>query len=850
MQIIGIGFNKMKTFVGKEMIGVFATILCFGMLPGCDVQAQSSVKIYPQTIRVQKGKTVTVTAAAFSSPSSVARTATFTFGNGNAAVAGIGNTLITGDDITTPLTPPRNLRTISGLSAGTTTITATWNSITSAPATVIVDDTAQAPTAIVSGDNGAGTTINTKVGEAIEVDAEASRGVEKIEWNWGDGDKTTELLSVTHAYLIAGTYNLRLTVTNSTGQTATRLITVNVAAHAPATRTINVTTLAQLLTAYNTCTGGEHIVIPAGTVLNGQLVLPARNFSDYVTIRSGGTMPDLRDRISPTSPGLVTIRANTANGTPLTIEKGAAKIRIIGLKFEPRYQVQTAGPAAWYLAQIGESFTQNNISENPTKIILQHVVVNPPNDVNVVHAVLNDGYKVSIISSWLGNIKTYDGTDSQAIASFDGRGAHVYNNNYLEASAENIMYGGVKPNIPDLMSSNIEVRRCHFYKRLAWRVFEPNGHHTVNVKNLLEMKSGRRMYLEGNVFENHWDAGRGQRFALVMMSGSSPDGSGDVVPQAVTEDIVFENNRLKTAFGGLNTGVINDGIEPFFGLKPSNIVIKNMLFEDISNRWGYPGFQYGSRFLQPNNVEDLRADHVTLIDRDTSSSNLIYFATGNNFRFRLTNSIVSLSGGGIGGSNVSAGIRALNPGTDGLGEICTRPNNASWTVTHNVMPRFAVDTTCYPTSSFQNQFPSNYTGVGFVDYNNGNYQLAGSSSYRNTASDGTDPGVNFPVLTARTSCTVSGLTVNCVGPVTAVNYSVSGRISETSGRGVYMARVAITDGGGEVRYAMSNSFGYFRFPNVSPGSYVVSVVSKNRTFTPLPANVSSDISDLNFVFNR
>ncbi|MCV4821038.1 hypothetical protein OFM15_33680, partial [Escherichia coli] len=73
---------------------------------------------------------------------------------------------------------------------------------------------------------------------------------------------------------------------------------------------------------------------------------------------------------------------------------------------------------------------------------MQHCVINPPDDVDVVHAVLNDGYKVSLISNWIGNVKTNGGQDSQAVVSFDGRGAHVYHNNFFEAASENVMYGG------------------------------------------------------------------------------------------------------------------------------------------------------------------------------------------------------------------------------------------------------------------------------------------------------------------------------------------------------------------------------------------------------------------------
>ncbi|MCV4932625.1 hypothetical protein OFC23_29585, partial [Escherichia coli] len=88
-------------------------------------------------------------------------------------------------------------------------------------------------------------------------------------------------------------------------------------------------TISQLVNAYNSATGGEHIVIPAGTVLTGEIVLPYKAFSDYVTIRSSGTMPDIRERISPNNAGLVTIRGSAVGSIPLTIKSRASKIRLI-----------------------------------------------------------------------------------------------------------------------------------------------------------------------------------------------------------------------------------------------------------------------------------------------------------------------------------------------------------------------------------------------------------------------------------------------------------------------------------------------------------------------------------------
>lgn len=828
---------------------VLLTCSCMNIV----TEAQPSVQLYPKVVRVKKGKTKTLSAAAFNGPNQPVFSATFTFTNTNASVASLSNALtVGGDNIAAAGTPPPNLRTISGLAAGTTTVTARWNNTNSQPITIIVDDPAAAPTAVIHGDNDAsgGSVINARVGEAIEVDADESRGVHKIEWSWGDGDKTTELLSGTHAYLVAGTYPITLKVTNLSGQIATTTVNVNVSAHPAPTRTINVTTIQQLLNAYNGATGGEHIVIPAGTVLTGEIVLPARNFSDYVTIRSSATMPDLRDRVAPNQAGLVTFRGSYEGSNPFIIRKGASKIRLAGIKFDPKYIPQATGIASYYLAQIGEALTQNSSSENPSKIIIQHCVINPPDDVQVVHGILNDGYKVSIISSWLGNIKTFS-NDSQAIISFDGRGAHVYHNNYLEAATENVMYGGTVPRIVGIVPTNIEFRRTHFFKRLSWRNLSVGGY-PVFVKNLFETKNARRVYLESSVFENHWDAGVGQKFALVFKSAASPGSTGEFVPWAVSEDIVVENSKLLKIHGGLTTGIDVYDLAPFLGLKPNNIFVKNTLFDDISYRWGTPGATYGARFIQPNNVEDLVFDKMTMIDKDGTSGGAAFYATNNNFRFSIMNSIFTLGQEGIGGSGVGDGMRALNPGSDGLASNCTRPANASWSLYNNVIPRAGHNISCYPSQSPQvNQYPTNYGAIGFVNLAGGDYRLAASSPYKGTASDGGDPGVDVQVLNQRIGCSVSGSSGSCLGTVVVPStVSISGRILLPSGQGSARTKVQIADTSGRIRVGFTNPFGYYRFFNLSTGNYVFTIMGKNRPVSVFNRSLVQDSSAVDFTYGN
>jgi len=81
----------------------------------------------------------------------------------------------------------------------------------------------------------------------------------------------------------------------------------------------------------------------------------------------------------------------------------------------------------------------------------------------------------------------------------------------------------------------------------------------------------------------------------------------------------------------------------------------------------------------------------------------------------------------------------------------------------------------------------------------------------------------------------------------AAQHQLSGRVTTSAQRGVPRARVTLDDGAGNIRSAITNPFGYFRFENVPTGSYAASVRSKSYTFVSRTVDVSSSITDLDFV---
>ena len=104
-------------------------------------------------------------------------------------------------------------------------------------------------------------------------------------------------------------------------------------------------------------------------------------------------------------------------------------------------------------------------------------------------------------------------------------------------------------------------------------------------------------------------------------------------------------------------------------------------------------------------------------------------------------------------------------------------------------------------------------------------------------------------LTAQNIAGFSDWTLGESAP-TAASVAVSGRVSAFKGRaGISNARISITDANGATRYAITNSFGYYRFADVPAGeTYIISVSHKRYRFADNPQvlTVTEEFGELNF----
>lgn len=88
-------------------------------------------------------------------------------------------------------------------------------------------------------------------------------------------------------------------------------------------------------------------------------------------------------------------------------------------------------------------------------------------------------------------------------------------------------------------------------------------------------------------------------------------------------------------------------------------------------------------------------------------------------------------------------------------------------------------------------------------------------------------------------------------PTTAAGATISGRVTDATGRGIARARLVLTGGPfAQPVYATTNPFGYYSFSDLPAGNaYVVTVSSKRYAFEQ-PArlvNLGEDLTEINFV---
>jgi hypothetical protein len=463
--------------------------------------------------------------------------------------------------------------------------------------------------------------------------------------------------------------------------------------------TVNVPPGGNVQAAIDAARLGDTIVLAAGATYRGPITLPAKAGEGWLVIRSSGAdeLPAGR-RVGPADAGRMARIVSPQAGEPaIRTMPGAHHVKLVGLEL-------TVAPGTYNLGLVrfgtGE---ETSDAQFPQHLVLERCYVHGDPQAGGKRGVALNARHVAIVDSYFSDWKGI-GQETQANAGWNGPGPFKIVNNHIEAAGVNVLFGGADPAIPNLVPGDIEVRRNHFTKALAWR-----GEKWV-VKNLFELKNARRVLVEGNVFEHNWAAGQ-SGFAILF----TPRNQDGKAPWSVVEDVTFVNNVVRGAGSGINITGRDDGQA---SAQTRRVRIVNNLFADINGAtWGGRGWL----FLVMQGTKDVAIEHNTAF-----ATGAVMFAeppvhSGLIFR----NNVVTNGEYGVKGSGLASGeptLRAVMPDARVEGNVFIGPGAPG-----------------YPSG---NQTARSMKDVGFVDPERGDWRLASNSRYK-SAAGGRDPGADL-----------------------------------------------------------------------------------------------------------
>ena len=556
--------------------------------------------------------------------------------------------------------------------------------------------------------------------------------------------------------------------------------------------TIQVSAGMNLQSVLNSASCGDTVELQAGATFTGLFTLPAKSCDDqhWIIIRSSASdsaLPAEGTRLTPCFAGVSSLPGRPAlncsstqnvmarlmaakTGGPFVLASGANHYRL--------------GPGLEITRPAGTGINYDLIvpaGNTPA----DHIII----DRDWIHGTAQDettrGVYLSgvtyaaVVDSYLNDFKCIAGIgacqDAQAIAGGLGslpQGTWKIDNNFLEASTENILFGG---GVGTTVPTDIEIRHNHFYKPLTWMPGQPGfvgGKDTASsgcpnwdphgggqcpsvVKNLFELKNAQRLLFEGNILEYNWP-GFTQHGAAILLTALSQGGTTGN-PNATVADITLRYNRISHATSGV---VISEVAYQWGPPKlEARISIHDDIFDDLSPKYanGDTSVTAAMAFqvtycLACSALHDVTINHVTMLLTAPPIMMIIGAPLAAPIRnFTFTNNIVSslpgLSVNGM-GPDAPCGFRGRTV-LERLRSCVDRLNFEA-----NV---FINDDNSWPGGNFSVR---DARKMGFASYNggsDGNYRLSENSPHKHAGIDGKDMGADVDAVDKATGGVDSGV---------------------------------------------------------------------------------------------
>lgn len=313
---------------------------------------------------------------------------------------------------------------------------------------------------------------------------------------------------------------------------------------------------------------GDTIKLQAGGTFHGQFRFPEKpcNEGHWIVVRTSAAdseLPPEGTRLTPCFAGveslpgrpdfncksarnvLAKIEFDDKNGSgPLLFGPGANHYRLLGL------EITRGTPGASITAL---AFVRNGTANH---LIFDRVWMHgTAQDETTRGVALYNMTDVAVVDSFFTDFHCVAGTGSCTDAQTMGttgsdvpNGPYRIENNFLEASGENILFGGGGASVAP---ADIEIRRNHLFKPLTWHpnqagfVGGASGHPFI-VKNHFELKNAQRVLFENNLLENVWGGFSQAGFSVLL----TPKNQNNHCPLCIVTDITIRNCEIKNVGGG------------------------------------------------------------------------------------------------------------------------------------------------------------------------------------------------------------------------------------------------------------------------------------------------------------
>jgi len=495
-------------------------------------------------------------------------------------------------------------------------------------------------------------------------------------------------------------------------------------------KTVFVQTGDDLQKALDDASCGDTVKLEAGTSFAGRFKLPKKSCDDthWIIIRTSApdnALPPEGTRIAPCYAGVAALPGRPAfhcasdknvmakltyagrnELAPLVFSDGANHYRFIGLEI-------TRDPSEASIASLAAPdgpvaadhiiFDRVWMHGNAQDETRRGLFLSGTTYMAVVDSFFSDFHCIAREGSCV---------DAQTIAGGSGdlpMGPFKIVNNFLEASGENLMFGGSRATHTP---TDIEIRHNYLFKPIIWMRGEPGfaggpkGNPFI-VKNLFELKNAQRVLFEGNLLENSWGGFSQTGFAMVLTPRNvyNGPGRGNLCPTCLVTDVTIRDCVISHVGSGfLIANPPNpDGTAAAAGERYS---IHDLIFDDIDGT-KYAGF--GAFMVLISNqptLKDVRFDHITAVTPRVLMNVGVMSEQAHIRNFVFTNNLIGAYGSDVTGTGGQQNC-VYNPQRQQPAGIFMQCFISS-TVTNNVIVNgFAA----WPAGNF---LAKNAEAVGFV----------------------------------------------------------------------------------------------------------------------------------------